>query len=490
MNVIRGTPPPDNQTAVPGDGVDLVNPDLQNLFDTPPPAERYSYVFDGQTQNIDHVLVNAALVAVTAARRVEHPRLNADFPAVDRNDPTTPRRLSDHDPIVGFFDVSGFATADLSITKVDSPDPVIAGTNLTYTITVTNAGPDAAATVQWSDTLPAGTTFNAASFPVGWSCTTPPVGAGGTVACSIASLGVGSAVFTLTVRVDAVLAAGTVLSNTATATSTTADHDSGDLSATATTTVAASADLSVTKDDAADPVFPGDDVVYTITVANAGPSAAAAVTLSDPLPAATTFVSVAAPGGWSCSTPAVGAGGTVTCSIPSLGVGNAVFTLAANVAAATANGTVISNTATVSSTTPDPGGPQNDTETTTVATGLDYYTLAPCRVVDTRATTPLGAGEIRSFDVTGGSCLVPDAAKAVVVNVTAVNPGAAGHVLAFKGGTPPPGAGVIVQMRPGLTRGTYGFVALADGGSGQLSVRNASSASAHVVVDVVGYFLP
>ena len=39
MKVIAGTPPPDNQTVVPGDGVDLVNPDLVNLVSTQP-AER------------------------------------------------------------------------------------------------------------------------------------------------------------------------------------------------------------------------------------------------------------------------------------------------------------------------------------------------------------------------------------------------------------------------------------------------------------------
>jgi uncharacterized repeat protein (TIGR01451 family) len=237
-------------------------------------------------------------------------------------------------------------------------------------------------------------------------------------------------------------------------------------------------------------VFPGADIVYTITVVNAGPSAAAPVSLIDFLPPATTFVSLSSPGGWLCTTPAVGAGGTVSCSIASLGIGNAVFTLTANVAAATANGTVISNTATVSSATPDPTPSPSDTETTTVATGLAYYTQAPCRVVDTRAAAPLGSGEIRSFDVTGGPCLVPDAARAVVVNVTAVNPAAQGNLLAFKGGTPPPGAGLIVQMRPGLTRGGHGIVALADDGSGSMSVRNTSAGTAHVIIDVVGYFLP
>ena len=59
----------------------------------------------------------------------------------------------------------------------------------------------------------------------------------------------------------------------------------------APTTLAAAADVSVTTTAAPETVQVGDTVGYDITVANAGPSDAAAVTLSDPLPAGTTFVS-------------------------------------------------------------------------------------------------------------------------------------------------------------------------------------------------------
>lgn len=109
MGVITGMPAPDNETAVPGDGVDLVNPDLDNLFDVPPPAERYSYIFDGNAQNLDHILINAPLDADTVAHRIEHARINADFPDTSRNDGTTPVRLSDHDPVVAYFDVPDFS---------------------------------------------------------------------------------------------------------------------------------------------------------------------------------------------------------------------------------------------------------------------------------------------------------------------------------------------------------------------------------------------
>src|SRR5438045_1809106 len=49
--------------------------------------------------------------------------------------------------------------ADLSITKSDSPDPVLAGNNLTYTIAVTNGGPSVARGVQVTDPVPANTSF-------------------------------------------------------------------------------------------------------------------------------------------------------------------------------------------------------------------------------------------------------------------------------------------------------------------------------------------
>ncbi|HEX8288380.1 MAG TPA: DUF11 domain-containing protein, partial [Pyrinomonadaceae bacterium] len=52
------------------------------------------------------------------------------------------------------------AQADLSITKTDSPDPVTAGNQITYTVTVTNNGPSVASNVSLTDSIPAGTTFS------------------------------------------------------------------------------------------------------------------------------------------------------------------------------------------------------------------------------------------------------------------------------------------------------------------------------------------
>ncbi len=122
-------------------------------------------------------------------------------------------------------------SADLSITKVDTPDPVEAGSDITYTITVTNAGPSNAASVSLTDTLPANTTFVSLTSPGGWSCP------GSNFPCTIASLPPGTAGFTYVVHVDGSVADGTVISNTATVSSTTTDPDTDDLGDTATTTV-------------------------------------------------------------------------------------------------------------------------------------------------------------------------------------------------------------------------------------------------------------
>ena len=390
MNVIIGTPPPDNETAVPGDGVDLVNPDLDNLFDTAPPADRYSFIFDGNAQSLDHIVVNQPLINTTTARRVEHPRINADHPETARNDGTNGVRLADHDPIVGFFSVAGFGGADLAVTKTDSPDPVSSGSNLTYTINFTNNGPTSADTVTVTDAVPANTTFVSATVTTGsgWSTSSPAVGATGNVVFSKGTVASGeTATFTMVVNVSASTADGTVITNSAVAASTTSDPDSDNNTGTATTTVASSADLALTKGDAPDPVIAGNSLTYTVNFVNNGPSAASTVSVSDTLPTGTTFVSatVSSGTGWSTTSPAVGGTGTVTFTKPSVPPSEtATFTIVVLVTPSVTAGTVLSNTATASSATTDPTpGNNSATATTTVQRQSDLAV--------TKTTTALSA---------------------------------------------------------------------------------------------------
>jgi uncharacterized repeat protein (TIGR01451 family) len=124
-------------------------------------------------------------------------------------------------------------TGDLSITKTDSPDPVIVNHDLTYTLTVTNNGPEAAAGVHIEDLVPAGTTFKSATPAAGGTCNN----VSGTVKCDFPSIGNGqSKTVTIVVTPTSTTAD---LSNTATVSSASADANPSNNSATSHTQVVA-----------------------------------------------------------------------------------------------------------------------------------------------------------------------------------------------------------------------------------------------------------
>ena len=141
---------------------------------------------------------------------------------------------------------AGDPGADLSVTKSDSPDPVVASANITYDIVVSNAGPDAATDVTLSDTIPVATTFMSLTAPGDWMCTTPDVGGTGQLSCDIASFDAsGSAAFALVVRVDDGTADGTVISNTATVSSADDPDPLNDAASTETTVGITAEDCTV-----------------------------------------------------------------------------------------------------------------------------------------------------------------------------------------------------------------------------------------------------
>jgi uncharacterized repeat protein (TIGR01451 family) len=261
------------------------------------------------------------------------------------------------------------ATSDLSIGKTGAAT-IVGGQDLSYTVTVTNNGPDADTQVQWLDTLPAQTTMVSLAQNTGpaFTCLTPAPGGTGQVACSIAALGSGvSASFTLVVRVS-VLHPGGVLNNTAQVSGVNFDPDASDDSSTATTAVTpAPVDLAASKSAAAT-VLAGQTLSYTLGIANPSANPALAPNLSDTLPAGTGFVSLTQTAGptFTCTTPAAGAGGTVACNAAQLAAGaSAQFTLLVSVPAATANGTLLANTVTVASTNPDAAAGNNSASTST-----------------------------------------------------------------------------------------------------------------------------
>ena len=126
--------------------------------------------------------------------------------------------------------LSGNATvADLAITQTDSPDPVAPNATLTYTLTITNNGPNPAPNVSVTDQLPNGATFLSAQ-PSQGSCA-----GGSTVTCNLGSLAyLSSATVTIQVRPQT---SGSI-TNTATVTPTgQQDLHTGNNSASQTTTV-------------------------------------------------------------------------------------------------------------------------------------------------------------------------------------------------------------------------------------------------------------
>jgi uncharacterized repeat protein (TIGR01451 family) len=123
--------------------------------------------------------------------------------------------------------------ADLSLTKTDAPDPVTVGGNLTYTLTVTNQGPDPSTDSTVTDTLPAGVTF-VSVIPSQGVCSSPLPGS--PVICSLGPLAVGaSATIGIVATVDPT--AVSPLSDTATVAGIEADPVQDNNSATAETTI-------------------------------------------------------------------------------------------------------------------------------------------------------------------------------------------------------------------------------------------------------------
>ncbi|HEY0322463.1 MAG TPA: Calx-beta domain-containing protein, partial [Pyrinomonadaceae bacterium] len=142
-------------------------------------------------------------------------------------------------------------SADVGVAKSVGSDTVRADADVTYTIEVRNGGPDVAADVTLSDTLPGDMTFVSLTQVSGptFSCTTPSGGTSGNPAnCSIASLPVGSlAVFTLVGHVPSGTSDGATYQNTATVSTSTQDPNDINNSSNATATVVTcNTDVAVT----------------------------------------------------------------------------------------------------------------------------------------------------------------------------------------------------------------------------------------------------
>ena len=122
---------------------------------------------------------------------------------------------------------------------------------------------------------------------------------------------------------------------------------------------------------------------------------------------------------------------------------------------------------------------------------LDFHTIVPCRILDTRLPNgPLGgpalsSGAVRDFDLTG-TCGVPNTAQAVSVNVTVTGPTGAGYIRFAPGCSLPVSS--IISFNPGQTRANNALLGLGAGGILTAGASVTSSGTVHLIVDVNGYF--
>lgn len=161
--------------------------------------------------------------------------------------------------------------ADLSITKSDDIDPIVAGNTLTYTVRVDNAGPNTAQNVVVTDTLPAGVTFVSTS-----GCDEDP---NGVPMCSLGTITSGSfKQYTITVLVDS-STTGIIINNLSVTSSTTLINTGDDSTSEGTTVNApAQTDATVVKTCTPDTQTEPGSIEWQLSIENTSPVEALEVT--------------------------------------------------------------------------------------------------------------------------------------------------------------------------------------------------------------------
>ncbi|QUH19789.1 DUF11 domain-containing protein [Alkaliphilus sp. B6464] len=338
------------------------------------------------------------------------------------------------------LEVRAPVVADISVIKAGSPNPVMSGQILTYTIDVSNFGPSDAENVVFTDTIP--TEITGAEFSTDGGITFNPWP--GTL--SIGTL-LNQETKTILIRGTVAQVAPGFITNTATVTSTTPDPNPSNNTSTSVIEVNEStqeADVGVFKSVGLNPVPAGGMVVYPITVSNFGPADAQNVVLTDAIPPEITGVEFSTDGG-STFSPWPG-----SLNIGTLPAGASRTIIIRATVSQSATG-IISNTAEVSSTTPDPN-PSNNTSTVDVEV-IPVVREADVSVVKTANPNPVIAGEVLTYTLVVSNA-GPNDAQNVIVNDN-VSPSIIGPEFSTNGGVtfnPWPGSLNIGTLPAGASR--------------------------------------
>lgn len=163
--------------------------------------------------------------------------------------------------------------SDLAITKQANPEPVDVGSQLTYTLVITNNGPSTANGIVLTDNIPNTVTNPQYSLDNGTTWTNWA----GTLNLNPLNNGASEKVL---IRGTVSNTAIGIITNTASVTSNSFDPNLSNNSATVISTISLLADLAITVSASPDPVMIGETLVYTVNAVNNGPSTATPVTLT------------------------------------------------------------------------------------------------------------------------------------------------------------------------------------------------------------------
>ena len=199
-------------------------------------------------------------------------------------------------------------TVDLAITKDDGQVTVLAGDTVVYTINYENLGNVDARGVVITETLPPGSTFDAASSTAGWTETAPGSGVFEFNVGNLAASATGNVDFAVTV--DDPLAAGidaltnnvSIVDDGANGADASAVNDSD----TDVDAITAAPDLYVNKDNGLSVTDTGDTVVYSIEYGNTGTQDATGVIITETLPPGSIFSAASSTAGWTETAPGSG----------------------------------------------------------------------------------------------------------------------------------------------------------------------------------------
>ena len=263
-------------------------------------------------------------------------------------------------PLIASATLASTGAINLNVTKVTNVTPLVPGGTTSYTLGISNAGPNAVSGLVVNDTPPPGITFTS------WTC----VGSGGAtcggpgsgpISDTVSIPNGGAVTYTVTAAIDQ-FATGNVTNQVCVVVPGSVIN-TGNTCASRTNPLVPSSTLAISKTGPPS-VAAGGSLTYSVVVTNTGPSAANGTLLTDPAVANFTVTGV------TCPSSSGGATCPATLTVPLLqgaGLNIATFPVGGSVTlnvtgTASAGGTIV-NTATA---TPPAGPPVSSPATTTI----------------------------------------------------------------------------------------------------------------------------